>query len=132
MKKPVFSKKYFLVSSLLVNVSGIFICFLGHSDDSESKTADLTKAVEELQGLLKESSERYGELERTYDAEKLDHKEEIKTRNEALRAIKKELDSANDLIKTLQNKGLSMGAIEQLSPSAAAASKLLKSGNEEL
>ena len=32
--------------------------YKGHCDESESKAADLTKAVNELQGMLKESADR--------------------------------------------------------------------------
>ena len=43
-------------------------------------------------------------------------------------ALKKELEAGNKLIKTMKEKGLSEASIECLSPSAAQASKLLKSG----
>ena len=102
--------------------------YKGHCDESESKAAELTKAVNELQGMLKESADRYGALENSLDVEKAEHKEEIKRRNEAIKGLKKELDTANDLIKTMKNKGLTEDDVERLSPSAAAASKLLKGG----
>merc|ERR1712088_306354 len=53
---------------------------------------------------------------------------EFQRRNEAIRALKKELEDANDLIKTLKQRGLTEEGISQLSPAAAAASKLIKSG----
>ena len=102
--------------------------YKGHCDESESKAAELTKAVNELQGMLKESADRYGALENSLDVEKAEHKEEIKRRNEAIKGLKRELDTANDLIKTMKNKGLTEDDVERLSPSAAAASKLLKGG----
>ncbi len=105
---------------------------------------------------MRKSEDRYGALEDNFDKEKAEHKEELKRRNEAIRALKKELEDANNLIKTLKSKGtvlhscsyifeldlllecldciinlfvgLSPEGIENLSPSAAAASKLLKSG----
>ena len=43
-------------------------------------------------------------------------------------ALKKELEAGNKLIKTMKEKVLSEASIECLSPSAAQASKLLKSG----
>ena len=67
-------------------------------------------------------------MENSLDVEKAEHKEEIKRRNEAIKGLKKELDTANDLIKTMKNKGLTEDDVERLSPSAAAASKLLKGG----
>ena len=60
----------------------------------------------ELQTLLKEASERYGQLEDNFDKMKIEHKEEVKTRNEALRTLKKELDDANQLISNFKTKGI--------------------------
>ena len=74
--------------------------------------------------LLIFANPRYGALENSLDVEKAEHKEEIKRRNEAIKGLKKELDTANDLIKTMKNKGLTEDDVERLSPSAAAASKL--------
>jgi chromosome segregation ATPase len=79
--------------------------FLGHCEESEKKSAELEKAVSELQGLVKKSEERYGALEDTIDQTKQEHKEEIQRRNEAIRALKKELEDANELVKTLKSKG---------------------------
>ena len=83
------------------------VCFLqpGHRDESEQKSVDLEKAVAELQGLVKKSEERYGLLEDNIEKEKVEHKEELKRRNEAIRALKKELEDANELVKTLRSKG---------------------------
>ena len=79
--------------------------YKGHCDESEGKAAELTKAVNELQGMLKESADRYGALEDSLDGERAEHREEVKRRNEAIKGLKKELDTANDLIKTMKNKG---------------------------
>ena len=98
------------------------------TSDAEEKSTELGKAVEELQGLLKQSSERYGALEDNLEKEKDENKEEIRRRNEAIRALKKELDNANELIKTLKHRGLTEEGINALSPAAATASKLIKSG----
>lgn len=65
----------------------------------------MTKAIEELQGLLKQSSERYGALEDNFEKEKAEQKEELVRRNEAIRELKTELQNANDLIKTMKKKG---------------------------
>ena len=44
-------------------------------------------------------------LEENYEREKADNKEEIRRRNDAIRGLKKELDDANELIKTFKQKG---------------------------
>ena len=62
-----------------------------------------------MQSLLKEASERFGVLEENYEREKGDNKEEIRRRNDAIRGLKKELDDANELIKTFKEKGYERG-----------------------
>lgn len=98
------------------------------TEDAEEKAAKLTEAVTELQSLLKEASDRYGALEDNFEKEKAEHKDELKRRNNAIRALRKELTDANELIQNLKQKGLTEEGIEALSPAAAAASKLIKSG----
>lgn len=65
----------------------------------------MENTVQELKNLLKQSSDRYGALEDHLDKEKVEYKEELQRRNEAIRALKKELEEANNLISTLKNKG---------------------------
>ena len=64
------------------------------ASNAEEKSTELAKAVEELQGLLKQSSERYGALEDNLEKEKEENKTEFQRRNEAIRALKKELEDA--------------------------------------
>ena len=89
--------------------------YKSQSNDAEEKSVELAKAVEDLQGLLKQSSERYGALEDNLEKEKEENKEEIRRRNEAIRGLRKELDDANELIKTLKHRGLTEEGINQLS-----------------
>ena len=98
------------------------------ASDSDDKAEKLTQAVSDLQNLLKEAGERYGALEDNLEKEKIEHKDEIKRRNDAIRVLRKELTDANDLIKELKHKGMTDEGIAALSPAAAAASKLIKSG----
>jgi nucleoprotein TPR len=84
--------------------------------------------VTELQDLLKEAGNRYGALEDHFENEKTEHKGEMKRRNDAIRALRKETSNANELIVNLKQKGLTDDGIANLSPAAAAASKLIKSG----
>ena len=56
------------------------------------------------------------------------HQQELDSRQETVTALRKELEVANKLLKTVKEKGLSEDSIECLSPSAAQASRLLKSG----
>ena len=98
------------------------------AEDAEEKSNKLSEAITELQGLLKQAGDRYGSLEDHFEKEKVEHKDELKRRNDAIRALRKELTDANELINTLKHRGLTEEGIAALSPAAAAASKLIKSG----
>ena len=98
------------------------------AEDADEKSEKLSDTIIKLQGLLKQAGERYGALEDHYEKEKVDHKDELKRRNDAIRALRKELTDANGLIDTLKQRGLTEEGIQALSPAAAAASKLIKSG----
>ena len=86
-----------------INLSLLF--FSAQANDTEEKCQELQKAVEKLQSLLREATDRFGNLEQSYDEEKAEHKEDVRRRNEAILGLKKELEDANVLIKTLQDKG---------------------------
>ena len=97
-------------------------------EENTQKTEELSNAVTSLQRMVKEAEEKYGKLESQLEVVKADHKVEIEAKNEAINALNKELEEANKLIKTVKDKGLTEDAIDHLSPSAAQASRLLKSG----
>jgi nucleoprotein TPR len=99
-----------------------------HSKEGSGKTEELAGAIRELQGLLTEARERTGQLESEAAEVQAHHREELDRREEAVVALRKELEGGNKLIKTMREKGLSEDSIECLSPSAAQASRLLKSG----
>ena len=81
-----------------------------------------------LQKMVKEAGEKYGKLEEKLETQKIKHQEELNVRGESVTALRRELEDANKLIKTVKDKGLTEDAMEHLSPSAAQASRLLKSG----
>ena len=99
-----------------------------HSKEGNAKTEELTSAVKELQGLLAEADKKYAKLETEVNEGKSKQEEVLIKKEETIGALKKELEAGNKLIKTMKEKGLSEASIECLSPSAAQASKLLKSG----
>lgn len=96
-------------------------------DDAEAKTMELTEGIAELQKLLNEATERYGDLETKYKQAEMDHEEILEKKNEVIASLKSELENANDLLKAANAQNLDM-ALSDLAPSAATASKLLKSG----
>lgn len=97
------------------------------NDDAEAKTQELTEGIGELQKLLNEATEKYGDLETKNEQMELDHKEIMEKKNEVIVSLKSELEHANDLLKAANAHNLDM-ALSDLAPSAATASKLLKSG----
>merc|ERR1711915_1173571 len=101
-----------------------------HSEEHSGKVDELSSAVKNLQNLLKESSEKYGNLEKAMATAEENHKESHDGQVESIEALKKELADANKLIKTFKEKGLSEDSIESLSPSAAHASQMLGLGEE--
>ncbi|XP_045766841.1 nucleoprotein TPR-like isoform X2 [Maniola jurtina] len=96
-------------------------------DDAEAKTTELTDGILELQKLLNEATEKYGDLETKYKQAEVDHEELMDKKNEIISSLKNELEHANDLLKAATAKNLDM-ALSDLAPSAATASKLMKSG----
>lgn len=96
-------------------------------DDAESKTFELTEGITELQKLLNEATEKYGDLETKYKQAELDYEESMEKKNEVIASLKNELEQANDLIKAASARNLD-SALSELAPSAATASKLIKSG----
>ncbi|KAJ9577845.1 hypothetical protein L9F63_025295 [Diploptera punctata] len=97
------------------------------SDDAAAKSEELTVAVKELQKLLEDASDQYGELESEMKKKDESYEEELGKKNECIKHLKKELELANEMLKTAKQERLDT-TIESMSPSAAAASRLLKSG----
>lgn len=96
-------------------------------DDAEAKTMEMAEGIGELQKLLNEATEKYGELETKYKQAEIDHEEVLDKKNEVIASLKNELEHANDLLKATNAQNLDI-ALSDLAPSAATASKLLKSG----
>ncbi|XP_045784388.1 nucleoprotein TPR-like [Maniola jurtina] len=96
-------------------------------DDAEAKTTELIEGILELQKLLNKAIEKYGDLETKYKQAEVDHEELMDKKNEIISSLKNELEHANNLLKAATAKNLDM-ALSDLSPSAATASKLIKSG----
>ena len=102
--------------------------YKSHSEEHNSKVEEMQSVVSNLQTLLKDANTKYSTLEEELSGIKDKHKAELAAGSETVTALKKELENANKLIKTFKEKGLSEDSIESLSPSAAHASRLLKSG----
>ena len=104
-----------------------FALCTGMSDDAAAKSEELSIAVKELQKLLQEASDKYGELEAEMKEKQESHEQQMEKKTECISLLKKELETANELLKTAKQETFN-ATIESMSPSAAAASRLLKSG----
>ncbi|XP_014243123.1 nucleoprotein TPR [Cimex lectularius] len=96
-------------------------------EESENRSVELSGAVKELQRLLQEASEQHGILETKLSQQEQDTKATLKAKQEAISALKEELRHANILLEAVKQES-SEAAVSRLSPMAASASKLLKSG----
>lgn len=99
--------------------------YKGHDNENSTQIEELKKGVTELQGLLRSASDQYGELETKYREAEIEHDEILSKKNECIVLLKKELDTANDLLKQAREDTLHR-EIESLSPHAAASSRLLR------
>ncbi|XP_046396406.1 nucleoprotein TPR isoform X2 [Ischnura elegans] len=97
------------------------------SESAEAKCTELMSAITELKGLLSESSKKYGELEAQAHKEKSDLEGKLNESKTVIELLKKELAEANELLKAAKRE-ITEEQLEMLSPSAAAASRLIKSG----
>ncbi|MBN3321592.1 TPR protein, partial [Atractosteus spatula] len=99
--------------------------------DSDSKSEELNKAVEELHKLLKEVGEAKKCTEmRLLEAENAKEKIEAELKDK-IRNMEKELENANDLLSDAKRKGVAALTEEELttmSPTAAAVAKIVKPG----
>ncbi|XP_048338451.1 nucleoprotein TPR isoform X1 [Sphaerodactylus townsendi] len=104
--------------------------YKGAADDLETKSNELSQAVEELHKLLKEAGEankatqdRLAEVEQSNAATEKELKEKINK-------LERELDNANDLVSATKRKGaiLSEEELAAMSPTAAAVAKVVKPG----
>ncbi|XP_039285637.1 nucleoprotein TPR-like [Nilaparvata lugens] len=101
--------------------------YKGLSEEAASKNAELMLGVKELQDMLKDASQQFGELETSKNQEIEELKVTVANKNECIAQLKKELVHANDLVKVAKEESID-SVLENLAPSAAAASRLIKSG----
>uniref|UniRef100_A0A2I3RFW4 Nucleoprotein TPR n=1 Tax=Pan troglodytes TaxID=9598 RepID=A0A2I3RFW4_PANTR len=100
------------------------------ADDSEAKSNELTRAVEELHKLLKEAGEANKAIQ-DHLLEVEQSKDQMeKEMLEKIGKLEKELENANDLLSATKRKGaiLSEEELAAMSPTAAAVAKIVKPG----
>lgn len=101
--------------------------YKGMADEANAKAEEFSNAVKELQELLEHATEQYGTLETTHNQLQLQHKEELEEKEQKIDELSKELNHANELLKNIKQERLDQ-AVEQLAPTAAIASRVLRKG----
>nr|XP_002734339.1 PREDICTED: nucleoprotein TPR-like [Saccoglossus kowalevskii] len=101
------------------------------ADEFKGKETEMMTTIEELQKILRQTTESHTEMEDQMKEIEEKHIEKERLLEEKVESLEKELVHANDLIAVAKRKGispLSESELSTLSPTAAAASSLLKSG----
>ncbi|KAF7268978.1 hypothetical protein GWI33_017962 [Rhynchophorus ferrugineus] len=96
-------------------------------EESQQHAQELKDALSEVQELLKQATEQYGDLETKHKESVLANEEILAKKNDCIAMLKKELETANEIIE--QNKNDTFGkSVEGLSPTTSAPPRLVKSG----
>ncbi|XP_055956661.1 nucleoprotein TPR isoform X2 [Patella vulgata] len=97
--------------------------------ENEKKMKETTKAFEDMQKLLKEAADASRDQKEQSTAEIEQCIEQLKEKEAKIEDLEEELRNANDLIVRIKGEGnMSLSALETLYPTAAATSKILKTG----
>uniref|UniRef100_A0A8C7L016 Nucleoprotein TPR n=1 Tax=Oncorhynchus kisutch TaxID=8019 RepID=A0A8C7L016_ONCKI len=102
--------------------------YKGAAADSESKSEELSGAVEELQKLLKDAGEANKALEVRLQEMDDCRDNEAAALKERIINLEKELENANELLSDTKLKVLSEETITTMSPTAVAVAKIVKPG----
>ncbi|KAF5304003.1 hypothetical protein FQA39_LY01788 [Lamprigera yunnana] len=102
---------------------------LYEKSDNQSKenVEQLTRAVGELQEMVKVTGKKYGDLETAHEEMQLTNEQIINKKNECISMLQQEVDSMNELFKNFKDENIEKNMAE-ISPSAAAVSKLVNAG----
>lgn len=95
--------------------------------ENEQQINEMATCITELKRLLNESAEKYGQLETRLKGIDIEHGKDLEEKDIIIQKLKDELVNANDLLKEAQEESLEQ-AVQQLAPTAAASSRLIKTG----
>ena len=101
------------------------------SEDAEQRVNELMEGVQKLQSLVEESSQVRDQLQTQLDEETIRRQSAEKDMSSEIEQLKGELTHANELLTSMRQKrstSLIEGEVLSLSPAAAKASAMLKSG----
>uniref|UniRef100_A0A3B3BI94 Nucleoprotein TPR n=1 Tax=Oryzias melastigma TaxID=30732 RepID=A0A3B3BI94_ORYME len=104
--------------------------YKGAAADSEAKSEELSRAVEELHKLLKDAGEANKALEEKVQEVNVATDKTVNELKEKIQSLEKELDNANELLSSFKRKDavdtsvLTEEQLTTMSPTAAAVSKI--------
>ncbi|KHN79265.1 Nucleoprotein TPR [Toxocara canis] len=98
------------------------------SEDAEKHLSQLRIDYDEQGKLLEESKEAYEAIRSQMESQEEAQEQEIRIREQKINDLNDELAKANDLLKSKHRLSLTDDEISALSPSAAAACSLIRSG----
>ncbi|XP_019645080.1 PREDICTED: nucleoprotein TPR-like [Branchiostoma belcheri] len=101
------------------------------SEEAETKSAELTTAVQELQKLLKQATSTQEELEEKLEKTEDELRKRVTDSDEKISSLEEELKNANDLLMVARKRGavsMSDSEVGSTFPVAAATSSMLTSG----
>ncbi|XP_058128929.1 nucleoprotein TPR isoform X3 [Anopheles coustani] len=96
-------------------------------DDAQNQVKELESYITELRQLLEEATKSCGDWETKNKQLAQDHADALEKKESQIREMQQELKVANELLQAAKDENLEH-AIEQLAPTAAATSRMLKSG----
>lgn len=109
----------------IITKTKIIDLYKNNQEDSNMKNEELTQFLSELKQLLHQSEEKNKEMRYGFEKIQLEQKETLDKKDDEIAALKRELENANDLLQ--MTDGDFSSCLESLSPSAAIASKFIKS-----
>lgn len=98
------------------------------SEEAFDEQKDIATVVAELRATIQETTEEYGKLETQSKQQEMQFQQELDEKLKEIEEFKNELKRANELLKAAQQENIDI-SVEKLCPTAAATSKLIKSGN---
>ncbi|XP_037089681.1 nucleoprotein TPR-like [Pollicipes pollicipes] len=99
------------------------------AEEAETKCSETLRSVDELRRLLDAASEAQRALEQRLEAEAASHRDELAERDELARTLRTQVETCEEQLKHITKRGgLTDAAVEEMSPSAAAVSRLLRQG----
>lgn len=110
----------------LLNKTKLADLYQENVDDRTAENNELKNAYIELKKHLNETTESYGELETKLRNIDVVHQKDLDAKDEHIQKLLVELQNANELLKASNEENLH-DALERLTPTAAAASRRLKS-----